>query len=520
MNIPITVGITARTLTLMVALGAGANAWGKTPADTLVVGKAAEPQNIDPAITESNNDWTISFPCYQRLVKYQVKNGKGSTDLEGELATSWKVSSDSLTWEFKLRGGQKFDDGTPVNAEAVKFTFERLMRIAQGPSQQWPSDLKVTVVDPGTVRFAMGQPCPYFASMLTNNCAGIINPKVLGLPDAGPDGKTYLSNHTAGSGPYRLTTWEKNQYLLLEPNPNFSGQKPILKRVIIKIVAEPSSRRLLLENGDLDIAEALPIDQLDEIAKKPDLAVMEYPSFLAHYLFLNNKRPPLDKVEVRQAISHAVDYNGIVNYILKGHGKQMRGPIPEGMWAHDPSAAQYTLNLQKAKDLLAKAHVSTLNLSFLYSSRDPNWEPIGLSLQTSLASIGINLKLEKVANATKSDMVEKGSYDIAIGRWSPDTSDPKEFINAWFPTRRQGPGGNYAFYSNAGVDDQLKQAITMVDQKKRTEIYRKVQKTVIEEAPYVYLFQANTLIAMNKAVKGFVYNPMLEQMFNFETISK
>jgi len=502
----------AGLLTLLLALGAAAAA--ATPPDTLVLGKAADPQNLDPAITMDNNDWTISYPSYQRLIRYK----KETTNIEGELASKWTISKDGLTYTFKLKGGQKFDDGSAVDANAVKFSFERLMKLAQGPSEPFPSDLKVAVVDPLTVQFTMGKVCPYFIYCLANDGGAIINPKVMEHAQNGDDAKAWLAGHTAGSGAFRLTSWTKGQTLVLEQNPNYGGKKPVLKKMVVKIIGEAASRRLQLESGDLDIVESLPVDQFAEVAKKPDLRVAQNPSLLVTYLYLNCSKPPLNDPEVRQAISYAVDYKGIIDNIMKGQAKQMRGPIAEGMWAHDPNAMQYSTDMAKAKALLAKHNVK--NLSFLYSTRDPNWEPIALSTQAQLAQLGINVKLENIANATMRERLNKADFEISIGNWSPDFADPFMFMNYWFDTEKHGLAGNRSFYSNPEVDKLVREAASLTDQKQRTKLYQQAQKIVINDAAYVYLYQKNSQVALRKVVQGFVFNPMLEQIFNIDTITK
>lgn len=128
------------------------------PKNMLVIGKAADPQTLDPAVTIDNNDWTVTYPAYQRLVKYKTENGKGATDVEGDLAQSWKSSADGKVWTFTLRKGEEFDDGTPVTAEAVKLSFDRLMRLKQGPSEAFPDGLKVEALDPQTVQFTLPAP--------------------------------------------------------------------------------------------------------------------------------------------------------------------------------------------------------------------------------------------------------------------------------------------------------------------------------------------------------------------------
>ncbi len=510
----------ASLLTSLVGAGFAPVAWATTPADSLVLGKPSDPQTLDPAITIDNNDWTVTYPCYQRLMRYKVEGGKGSTSVEGDLADSWKVSKDNLVWDFKLRKGQKFDDGAPVDAAAVKFSFDRMMKLGQGPSEAFPTDMKVSVLDPMTVRFTLTKVFAPFLYTLANNGAGIVNPAVLKKADAGEDAKTYLARNTAGSGAYRLVSWQKSQSLVLEPNPYYGGKKPAFKQFTVKIIGESSNRRLQLESGDLDIAEALPLDQLSTLATKPGVRVQEFPSLDVTYLYLNNKKAPLNNPDVRRAISYAVDYSGIIKGVLKGQAKQMRGPIPEGMWGFDASAMQYRTDMAKAKDLLAKAGASNLKLSFLYSVRDPNWEPIGLSTQANLAALGINVKMESMANATMRDRIGKGDYDISIGNWSPDFADPYMFMNYWFDSEKQGLPGNRSYYGNPEVDKLVRQAAALSDQKQRTKLYQQAGKIVIDEAAYVYLFQKNYMIAMRDSVKGFVFNPMLQSIFNIENMTK
>ncbi|CAI2115446.1 ABC transporter substrate-binding protein [Serratia ficaria] len=500
----------------MAAMGA---AQAAVPKDMLAIGKAADPQTLDPAVTIDNNDWTVTYPAYQRLVQYKTEGGQGSTQVEGQLAESWSASEDQREWTFRLRPGNRFDDGSEVNAAAVKWSFERLMKIGQGPSEAFPKDLQVEAVDPLTVKFTLKTPFAPFLYTLANDGAGIVNPAIAKANPA-DEGKAWLANHTAGSGPYRLDRWQKGQQLVLVPNPHYGGDKPAFKRVTVKIIGESATRRLQLTRGDLDIAESLPIDQLAALKSEDKVVVNEYPSLRVTYLYLNNGKAPLNQVDLRRAISYAVDYQGMVKGILGGNGKQMRGPIPEGMWGFDAGAQQYGLDPAKAKAELAKVKDLPASLSFLYSVNDPNWEAIALSVQASLASVGINVKLEKLANATLRDRIGQGNYDIAIGNWSPDFADPYMLMNYWFESDKKGLPGNRAFYSNPQVDALLKKAVAVSDQQARTADYQAAQKIVIDQAAYVYLFQKNYQVAMNKQVKGFVYNPMLEQVFNVGQMSK
>lgn len=489
------------------------------PKDMLVIGKAADPQTLDPAVTIDNNDWTVTYPSYQRLVQYKTDGDKGSTDVEGDLASSWKASDDQKEWTFTLKDNAKFADSTPVTAEAVKLSFERLLKIGQGPAEAFPKDLKIDAPDEHTVKFTLSQPFAPFLYTLANDGASIINPAVL-KEHAADDARGFLAQNTAGSGPFMLKSWQKGQQLVLVPNPHYPGNKPNFKRVSVKIIGESASRRLQLSRGDIDIADALPVDQLNALKQENKVNVAEYPSLRVTYLYLNNSKAPLNQADLRRAISWSTDYQGMVNGILSGNGKQMRGPIPEGMWGYDATAMQYNHYETKAKAEWDKVTSKPTSLTFLYSDNDPNWEPIALATQSSLNKLGINVKLEKLANATMRDRVGKGDYDIAIGNWSPDFADPYMFMNYWFESDKKGLPGNRSFYENSEADKLLRNALATTDQTQRTRDYQQAQKIVIDDAAYVYLFQKNYQLAMNKEVKGFVFNPMLEQVFNINTMSK
>ncbi|HAJ6059500.1 TPA: ABC transporter permease subunit [Escherichia coli] len=342
------------------------------PKDMLVIGKAADPQTLDPAVTIDNNDWTVTYPSYQRLVQYKTDGDKGSTDVEGDLASSWKASDDQKEWTFTLKDNAKFADGTPVTAEAVKLSFERLLKIGQGPAEAFPKDLKIDAPDEHTVKFTLSQPFAPFLYTLANDGASIINPAVL-KEHAADDARGFLAQNTAGSGPFMLKSWQKGQQLVLVPNPHYPGNKPNFKRVSVKIIGESASRRLQLSRGDIDIADALPVDQLNALKQENKVNVAEYPSLRVTYLYLNNSKAPLNQADLRRAISWSTDYQGMVNGILSGNGKQMRGPIPEGMWGYDATAMQYNHDETKAKAEWDKVTSKPTSLTFWSILRQRCW---------------------------------------------------------------------------------------------------------------------------------------------------
>jgi len=504
---------------LMGCLGVLAVSIGATQAagdsNTLVIAKAADPQTLDPAITMDNNDWTISYPLYQRLVAYEVSGaGLGLTSVTGELAKNWQVSDDGLQWVFELDEGHKFSDGTPVDAAAVAYSFKRLFGLGQGPAAPFPEGTQVEATGPMQVTFTLPSAFAPFLYTLAIDGASIVNPAV--AEQEGDEGTVWLSANSAGSGAYMLENWERGQSLTLKPNPHYGGAKPAIDAVRVDIVPEASVRRLRLEAGDVDIAEELPVDQLASLAQNSDVDVKIFPSLSVTYLYLNNARAPFDDVHVRRAASYAMDRASIAENILGGHGMALDGPVPQGMWSKTQDITTYAFDLDKAQAELAQASSFKRTISLLYSDRDPLWEPIAIAAQAYLSMIGFEVSLEKLANATFRDRLQTGDFDIALGNWSPDFSDPFMFMNYWFDSSLHGLPGNRSFYTNAKVDEMLAQAVLITDEAERSRLYEEVQKIVTDEAAYIYLYQKDFRVAMRKHVEGYVFNPMLENIYNLQ----
>lgn len=499
--------------------GGSGSAGSKIPKDTLVVGVATDVASVDPAVAMEN--WQVPYYCYERLVQYKTENGKPSTEVEGSLAKSWTVSEDGLTWTFKLNSGHKFADGTDVDAKAVKFSFDRVKALKKGPSDYFKLVQSVEAPDAETVVITLTRPFAPFLQTLAVDSGNIVNPKVMEHEKNGDFGSGYLANHSAGSGPYQIAEFNQGQSIKLTANEHYAGRKPALKTVIFQIVKDPSAQRLQLEKGDLDVAAGIPMSQLEELKNHKDVTIHEAPGMLASVIYLNNTRAPLDNVKFRQALSYAVDYKGIIDGAVKGHGEQLTTPVPRGMWGRDDNAAGYSYDVNKAKELLSQSGIPEgTQLTLLYSDNQPFNETQALMLQNNFKAIGIDLKLEKAAWPTFRERVDKKDFELGMGTWSPDYADPQNYMSYWFDSGYFGLAGNRSFYKNDKVDALLREAESSSDHQKRIELYHEAQQLVLADAPYLFLFQTNAMVPMRTSVKGFVYNPMLDNMYNFADMSK
>lgn len=485
--------------------------------EQLIISIPAEAGTLDPGVSMDNSAWKITYPAYERLVAYEGNK----TTVIPSLAKDWEISEDGKIYTFMLEEGHKFADGSEVNADAVKFSFERTLSIAKGPSGLYEIITDIRVIDPYTVEFELSNRFPPFLSTLAANYGSIINPKVIEHEKDGDLGQNHLASHTMGSGTYQLEEYKKGQYYKLAMNPH-AATEPEIKNVYFQISSDVSSTRLKLEKGEIDIAEGIPTDQIKELDSSDGVKVVKNPSLLVDYVYINIAKgnEALQNKEVRQAISYAVNYQSIIDQIMQGFGTQFRGPVPEGLWGHDPNAFMYSYDKEKAKKLLDESGYQDIELSLLYSDNKPYWEQLALVLQSNLGEIGIDVKLNKVAYATMREMLDTGEFDLSLGVWSPDYGDPYMFMNYWFDSNNWGLAGNRSFYKNEKVDELIRKAAAISDQKEREALYKQAQEIIIEDAVYVYLAQKQFLLPMRENIKGFIYNPMLEGIYNLAEMSK
>lgn len=303
-------------LTLAVAPAA----WSGTGKDTLVIGATSNIHLLDPGVSSDNFDWRQIYPFSDHLVKYKIVKGEGSAEIEPMAAESRKPSPDGLSWTIKIRKGIKFDDGTPLDAKAVKFSFEVVLKIGKGPADNLGAIKTVDVVDGYTVKVTLKSPFGLFLQTLATDAASIVNPNVMKHEKDNDLAQDWTAQNTDGSGPYKLTEWKRGEQAVMETKPNYWGAKPKIKKVVIRFMRESADQRMALEKGDFDIAEGILIDQIPALEKNPSIVVRKYPSQLVEYVYLNTQKPSLSNKLVRQALSYAVDYKGIIDHVLQGRG--------------------------------------------------------------------------------------------------------------------------------------------------------------------------------------------------------
>src|SRR5215813_8704278 len=292
-------------LLILVCAAAERAAHAQTPiaGGTLTFAAGADPDSLDPQNTQSNPGEQVNRMMYDNLVRFNAK-----MQIEPALATSWTQTKDGLTWSFTLRKGVRFQDGTPFDAKAVKYFFDRVL----GDEKPFKASLYTPfvqgaqVVDDQTVRVTLKQPFAAFLFRLAHSAGGIVSPAA--HQKWGKD----LTLHPVGTGPFKFGEWVKSDHVTVERNDAYWGGKPLLDRVVVKTVREDSARVLMLEAGDADLILNIPPEDIPRLRKDARFAIDSSPTTRALYVVINTRKKPFDDVRVRQALNYAVNRESIV----------------------------------------------------------------------------------------------------------------------------------------------------------------------------------------------------------------
>jgi peptide/nickel transport system substrate-binding protein len=497
---------------------------------TLVVAIYSNPGDLDPANSVEQLGNIILHATYDGLVRAKTEN---INEITPALAESWENNQDYTLWTFHLRKAAKFHDGTPLDAEAVKTSFTRLVTIKQGMSyilSQFISDpeKEIIVVDPTTLQFKFENPTPLLIKALSSGYGSyVISPKALQEHDQnGDQAHQWLTTNEAGSGPYTMTEYTPNQQVVLTRNADWWGWKDgfHFEKVILKIVPERATRRSLIETGDVDVTFNLSPEDWEALKHNSDI-VVDLPTGLSiSYITLGN-RGYLKDARVRQALNYAFDYDGFINGMWKGYSKRGTSILPSGMLCYDPNVFVYNTDLEKAKQLLQEAGVPMDgSITWLYWAEEGGGDMgAGLILQSQLQKLGINLKVEEHDSATVSGMFYSDNQgperpDMFRWGWWPDYNDPTD--EAWVTVATDAGGsngGNGGFYSNTRVDELMDQALTTLDETKLCELYKEVQDiTTRLDPPWIYLAERPDEMILRKDIGGYMAHKLYRQTFRFQ----
>jgi peptide/nickel transport system substrate-binding protein len=477
------------------AVGHPAVAQTPKPGGTLISAQATEATGLDPQLVPALSRSRRSPLMYSQLVRFDE-----TMTPRPELAESWETSKDSLSWTFKLREGVKFHDGQEMTSADVKFTFDRLFEKSPGKSDFIAVD-KVEPAGKYAVKFTTKEP---FAGLLAalGGFWGFI------ISEAGIKKHGDLNKAALGTGPFMLEDWKVEQQLVLKKHPGyFKKGQPYVDELIVRTIPDEANIVAALRTGQ--IQHAFIEDNKNYNLLKDEKSLTGYRSSRLGYDYLNitATRGPLKDVRVRQAISWAVDRSQVLRVAAAGFGRltapatapMRQWQLPEEAWMK-----YYKPDVEKAKKLMAEAGQSGgFTVKCMVIPTFPTMVSGAPVIANQLKRIGITMEIENVEYAIWIKRWLAHDFDMTMNT-TPGYADPD---TAFFRALHSTKGQNWNSWSVPELDALLEEGRRTMDQKKRKEIYDRVQIMILENVPHLWLFSADTIDFTQSSVKGFKQHP-------------
>jgi len=482
------------------------------PRDTIVLGTTDKITTLDPANSYDYWTWFVFQNTAQALVGFKP----GTTEIVPQLAESWTTSPDGKVYTFKLRRGVTFTDGAPVNAQAVKFSFDRAFKLkgAEGALGLIENIKSVDAVDQYTVRITLKDTDATTLSRLSESIAI----SVITSPKSTP-ANTFAKgfNQYAGTGPYRLSQYTPGQRTVFEAYPGYWGVQPKSRRVITVFYADSAALAAAVESGQVDLGyRSFSPDDIKRLSNSDKLQVVRSAQFPSvRYIVFNVTAAPFDNVKIRRAISYAVNRDRIVGDVFGGLNQPLYSMVPPGMWGHVDAFPQR--DLDKAKSLLSEAGYSgssklALTLWYTPSHYGTTESDAAAVLKSSIEETGmvsVDVKSSEWGDYTKA--FAAGQFGMFLLGWFPDFVDPDNFLAPWLTESPEGLG-TFLNKSIRSVDKQfyadfqkiLGDAKRTADQNRRSVFYKQAQQKLADSAILVPLWQnlAQSYVIGQKNVKG------------------
>lgn len=497
---------------------------------TLTIAGYYDIPTLDPAGTRSGTAHSIIMAVCEKLVRFKP----GTSELEPVLATRWEVSEDLKTYTFYLRKGIEFTDGTPFNAKAVKFNFERVMGIKKGPAAGLLNVKEVKIVDPYKVQFILKRPsAPFIYKVAAWAGLNFISPKAVKehATDEDPWAEDWVRNHLVGTGPYKLVEWIPKQRVVLTRNNDYwrGWEGKHFDRIIRKVVPEYTTREMLLQKGKVDMIDFPPAYSIPKLKRLSGIRVEEYPTINPDFYLFNLRSKVMQNKKIREALSWAFPYKEALEIAGKG-ASQLQGPLPKDVWAHNDELFVYHTDLEKAAELLKEAGYKPgeLSLTLAHYTMERN-RKLFETFQINLRKIGVQLNLKSMAWGRYSPWMQsrkKGNVDIFfVEKWAA-YPEPTNFLSLNFEDSEYNRvslpfGYKYALPTHqAKLNDLLIKARQSPNKEERARLYKEAQELIVDDVLGIWAFQMGAAVAMRDYVKGFVATPAYFAIYDFYRMYK
>jgi ABC-type transport system substrate-binding protein len=503
-------------------------------AAALSVCTEASPEGFD--VVQYNSLTTTNASAdvlMNRLVDFDTASGK----VVASLADSWEVSTDGLTYVFKLHPQVKFhhteyfSPTRDLTAEDVKFSFDRMLdpanpwhKIAQSgfphaQSMQLPALIKkIDALDPLTVRFTLDHPDSTFLATLSMGFASIYSAEYADqLMKAGTPQK--LNSQPIGSGPFIFERFQKDASIRYKANRDYFAGKPAVDSLAFAITPDANVRLQKLRRNECQIAlSPKPLD-VQAAAQEPALRIVSTPAFMTAFVAINSQHPPLDRPEVRQAINLAFDKASYLKAVFEDTAQAANGPYPPTTWSYAKDLPGYPKDIAKARALLAKVGLKEGFKTTIWtrpsgSLLNPNPSLGAQLLQADLAEVGIQAEIRVIEWGELIRRAKAGEHDLLFMGWAGDNGDPDNFLTPQFSCAAVKSGTNFARYCDQGLDKVISAGKTTTEQGVRSKLYEQAQTQIQQQALWLPLAHPTAYALTRKEVQGYQVSPFGRQDFS------
>ena len=471
---------------------------------TFRIGIGVALDSLDPAQQTTTTVMNVIDYDLQTLVTFN-KEGK----LEPQLATSWSTSDGGKVLTLNLRKGVTFQDGTPFNAKAVKFSLERLIngKVKVHIGAAYKPIESIDTPDPYTVKIHIKYPDPDLLPNLGATMAAIFSPASV---------KKHGNSYTnivwpVGTGPYELVSRTKGSQIVFKRNDHYWGKKPYYNKVEFKIMPEANAREAGLLAGQLDMIMTPPVTDLESLAARGGISVLKAPDDRTVFMGINQKKKPFANKQVRQALNYAVNKKALIKNVLFDTVNPVNSPFADSLASHC-KVGNYDYNPAKAKKLLSGAGVDPGKLDVTLAS------PTGRYLQDiqaaqaiagDLRNIGLHVKVRTMDWPSYLSNVNSQAdpFDMFLLGWAPIALDAPAQMDMFTKSNWPPNGLNGTFYSDPKVEALYSKAKRELDKGKRDKLYCEIQKKIWDDAPWIFLWSQTLILAYNNHIAGISYEP-------------
>jgi peptide/nickel transport system substrate-binding protein len=472
------------------------------PSDYLVIGIESHPSHLDPRYATDANSARISSLVYSSLLRLD-----GKARLVGDLTEQWTMI-DAQTYDFQIRSGITFHDGRALTARDVKYTYDSIMDSRNRSPKRGPLRVLKSVEQLGTqqIRFHLSEP---HAPFLEHCTIGIVP------AENGTSVENGSNQVPPGSGPFALTGINPGEKVSLKANSSYWEGKPRLAGVVFQIVPDAIVRVLEFKKGTIQLLQNdIEPDTLPWLEKNTDAFVETHPGTTFQYIGINLTHPILKHRDVRQALAHAIDRDGIIRHILKDQVTAANGLLSPLNWAHNDSVPHWPFDPGKAQRLLDRAGYPDpdgdgprprFKLSFKTTNIDLR-RRIAETLKEQLSRVGVELEVRSYEWGTFYSDIKKGNFHLYSLAWV-GIADPDVYYNIFHSSSVPPSGDNRGSYRNTRVDHLLEQGRRESDPRRRKALYQEVQQIIHEDLPYIPLWWVKNVVVRKPQVVGFTPYP-------------